>query len=72
LGIANPSAEYLAGYVGKNQDIPAISPECVMKATGLIQQMGRERLKPRKNAMPKSQEGRRFIRTKLSDTQEED
>lgn len=48
LGIDNPSAEYLSGYVGKNEETPAISLECVMKATWLIEQMGRDRLKPRK------------------------
>jgi hypothetical protein len=48
LGIDNPSYEYLSGYIGKNEETPAISVECVMKAAGLIEQMGRERLKPRK------------------------
>jgi len=48
LGIKNPSEEYLAGYMGKNQEVPNISLECVMKAAGLIEQMGRQRLKPRK------------------------
>lgn len=49
LGISNPSDEYLAGYVKPGQDVPPISLECVMKAAGLIEQMGRERLKPRKD-----------------------
>ena len=48
LGIKNPSDEYLAGYMGKNQEVPDISLECVMKVAGLIEQMGRQRLKPRK------------------------
>ncbi len=48
LGIDNPSAEYLSGYLKKDQEIPNISIECVMKAAGLIEQMGRERLKLRK------------------------
>lgn len=48
LGIDNPSDEYLSGYVGKNEETPAISLECVMRAAGLVEQMGRERLKPRK------------------------
>jgi hypothetical protein len=38
----------LSGYVDKNEETPAISLECVMKAAGLIEQMGCERLKPRK------------------------
>jgi hypothetical protein len=48
LGIKNPSVEYLAGYMGKNQEVPGISLECVIKVAGLIEQMGRQRLKPRK------------------------
>jgi len=50
LGIDNPSDAYLSNYVrGSGDDeIPAISLECVMKASGLIEQMGRGRLKPRK------------------------
>jgi hypothetical protein len=48
LGIDNPSDEYLAGYVKAHDETPPISFECVMKAAGLIEQMGRERLKPRK------------------------
>jgi IrrE N-terminal-like domain len=50
LGIDNPSATYLANYLKENKesDVPAISLECVMKSAGLIEQMGRGRLKPRK------------------------
>jgi hypothetical protein len=50
LGIDNPSARYLAGYLAKNKkgDVPPISLERVMASAGLIEQMGRERLKPRK------------------------
>ena len=48
LGINNPSAEYLAQYMGKHKETPAISLECVIKSAGLIEQMGHERLKPRK------------------------
>jgi hypothetical protein len=48
LGIDNPSDVYLSGYTQLNKEIPPISVECVMKAAGLIEQMGRERLKPRK------------------------
>ena len=49
LGIDNPSAEYLSGYMKDRKDTPTISLECVMKAAGLIEQMGRERVKPRKD-----------------------
>jgi hypothetical protein len=50
LGIDNPSAEYLATYMKHENETAPISLECVMKAAGLIEQMGRERLKMRKNA----------------------
>jgi hypothetical protein len=41
--------KYLAGYIGQNSRVPEISLECVMAAAGLIEKMGRERLKPRKD-----------------------
>jgi hypothetical protein len=47
LGIESPSAAYLAGYL-KDKEPPEISLECVMKSTGLIEQMGQKRLKQRK------------------------
>jgi hypothetical protein len=48
LGIDSPSAEYLAGYIKSYDETPPISLDCVMKAGGLIEQMGRTRQKPRK------------------------
>jgi len=50
LGIEGPSAEYLAGYLRGDhaQEVPNISLERVMKAAGLIEQMGSALLKPRK------------------------
>ena len=48
LGIANPSDEYLSGYFKNSNEVPNISLDCVMKAAGLIEQMGRERLPLRK------------------------
>ena len=48
LGIDNPSDEYLGKYVKAHEETPEISLDRVMAATGLIEQMGRERLKPRK------------------------
>jgi hypothetical protein len=50
LGIENPSEKYLASYLKENprSDVPEISFERVMKSAGLIEQMGRERLKARK------------------------
>jgi hypothetical protein len=49
LGIDNPSAEYLSGYMNGHQRTPDISIECIMKSAGLIEQMGHGLLKPRKN-----------------------
>jgi hypothetical protein len=48
LGIENPSAQYLAGYVQQNGETPPVSLDCIMKAAGLIERMGRERLALRK------------------------
>lgn len=49
IGIQNPSASYLSIYIKVNANIPKISLECVMKAAGLIENMGKGRLKPRKD-----------------------
>lgn len=49
LGIDNPSDQYLSGYVNQGQGVPPISLECIMKAAGLIEKMGQERLKLRKD-----------------------
>ena len=46
-GLEHSSAAYLSGYFGRFDEIPPISIECVMKAAGLIEQMGDTRLKPR-------------------------
>jgi len=48
LEIGNPSAQYLSGYLQGNENVPDISLECILKTTGLIEQMGMERLKIRK------------------------
>lgn len=48
FGIDNPSDEYLSGYVKDNKEVPPISLEAVMTASGLVERMGCERLKPRK------------------------
>jgi hypothetical protein len=48
IGIDNPSDEYLAGYMKANKETPPISLEAVMKAAGLVEKMGKERLRPRK------------------------
>ena len=48
LDIETPAEKYLSGYVSENNKVPKISLECVMKAAGLIERMGRLRLKKRK------------------------
>ncbi len=49
LGIDNPSDQYIACYLMQNQNVPKISPECIMKTAGLIEEMGQGRLKLRKD-----------------------
>jgi hypothetical protein len=49
LGLDNPSAEYLAGYVRHYKTTPPISLDAVMKAAWLIEQMGRSGLTLRKH-----------------------
>ena len=48
LNIETSSEEYLAGYVTVHSKVPKISLECVMKAAGLIEKMGKKGLKKRK------------------------
>lgn len=48
LGIDNPSEQYLANYLEANDETPSISFDCVMKAAGLLEQMGNGLLKPRR------------------------
>jgi hypothetical protein len=54
LGIETPSVQYLSNYLAKDEQrgVPPISLECVMKSAGLIEQMGRGRLKSRKKEQP--------------------
>jgi hypothetical protein len=52
LGIENPSAEYLAGYVRNYETTPPISLDAIMKASWLIEQMGRKWLGERKKEEP--------------------
>jgi len=51
LGIENPSAAYLAEYLGKNEQVPPVSLEAIFKAAGLIERMGREPLPARNYAV---------------------
>jgi hypothetical protein len=54
LGIDSPSDEYIASYMGNHDAIAGISLDAVMKAATLIEQMGRERLKPRQQEKKKA------------------
>ncbi len=47
-GILPPSASYLSDYMSGNDELPNISLECILKAAGLIETMGLERMKLRK------------------------
>jgi hypothetical protein len=49
MGIDNPSAEYLADYVKASDVVTDISLDCVLKAAGIIEQMGRQQLPLRKD-----------------------
>lgn len=48
VGIKNPSAEYLSGYLNKNKTIPPISIETVLKSANKIEQMLIRLLQPSK------------------------
>jgi hypothetical protein len=47
-GIKNPSAKYLSGYMNENAQIPQVSLENVLKATGMIEAMTLRSLSLRK------------------------
>lgn len=47
-GIENPSERYLADLMESDSEVPIISLECVLKAVGLIEQMGQGPMKMRK------------------------
>jgi len=49
-GIDNPSKQYLSGHVGREEQAPSISLECVIKSAGLIETMSRKKMKPRKRS----------------------
>lgn len=48
IGVQTTADRYLSGYLDANQQVPEISMECVMKAAGLIEQMGSTPLRMRK------------------------
>lgn len=51
LGVNNPSANYLSGYLGKDRQIPEISFEAVLKAAGMVESMTQKLIKPRKELL---------------------
>lgn len=51
MGLKNPSAAYLSGYLNDNDRIPEISIDTVLKAVGMIESMIRGQNKPRKELM---------------------
>lgn len=53
LDIANPSAEYLSGYLNSNDEIPSISIYSVLKAVGLIESIMAGKKTPRKELLIK-------------------
>ena len=48
MGIKNPSAEYLSGYLENNNTIPDISIDTVLKSVGIIESMINGSREPRK------------------------
>ncbi len=48
MGIKNPSAEYLSGYIKSNDEIPNISMDAILKAVGNVERLIREDISPRK------------------------
>ena len=53
LGLKNPSAEYLSGYLDENKTIPNISVDTVLKAAGIIESMIKKLKDPRKEIIHK-------------------
>lgn len=48
LRVFNPSAKYLSGYLGSNDEIPDISIDAVLKAAGMIENIIAGKRSPRK------------------------
>jgi hypothetical protein len=58
LGIKNPSAEYLSGYLDNNENIPIISIDTVLKSASIIEKMIKGTKAPRKEIIVKSYESK--------------
>lgn len=54
IGIKNPSQQYLSQYLDKNNEVPNISIDTVLKAAGLIESMIQGSKEPRKEIIVNS------------------
>jgi len=54
MGVKNPSAEYLSGYISQYNEIPNISIDTVLKAAGMIETMINNRKELRKEIVVKT------------------
>ena len=57
LRIKTTSDMYLSSFLKSERDVPNISLERMLKAAGLIEQMGKRRLPPRKEKKVKARIG---------------
>lgn len=53
LGIKNPSAKYLKGYTNENGEIPDVSVDTILKATGSIESLIKGNAMPHRNKVEK-------------------
>ena len=53
LGIENPSAKYLEGYTNENGEIPDVSVDTILKATGSIESLIKGNVMPHRNKVEK-------------------
>ena len=56
LGIENPSAQYLSGYLEENEQIPNVSIDIILKATNTIESFIKKYKPPRKELIIKKYE----------------
>ncbi len=61
IGISNPSEKYLAGYLDKDEEVPPISLEAVLKAAGIVENMLRGVQKPLKGFLEEA-DGTRILK----------
>jgi len=56
MGIHNPSAEYLSGYLEHNDEIPSVSIDSILKSVAIIETLINTRKNPRKEIILRSLE----------------